>query len=330
VNCLGWILALAGPGSGQLTKVVPVVAAPSAFHQWITAPLFTCVLPVPVFVLLAPLMWLMFRGTWRELDTEAQRERGRILATGGWDARPAVACVIVAVVLTMQEYYGGSRTYNSVIYPLLADWDQGWLKGLVKLSRYNNLYSYGWWSFTRILGYVIIPLAAWKILFRKDSLLDMGFRVSGFFRHAWIYLLSLLIVLPAVYIVAGQPEFGNYYPFYKQSSRSWFDLLAWEAMYFAQFLGLEIFFRGWMLGALRKTLGSAAIFAMALPYCMIHYGKPYLEAHGAILAGIFLGSVAMKTRSIYAGFLVHITVAVAMDLLALHNSNALPTVLFRP
>jgi len=75
---------------------------------------------------------------------------------------------------------------------------------------------------------------------------------------------------------------------------------------------------------LRRTMGSAAIFVMAVPYCMIHYGKPYLEAHGAIVAGVVLGSLAMRTRSIYAGFLLHITVAVGMDLLSLYKRGAIP------
>jgi membrane protease YdiL (CAAX protease family) len=97
-------------------------------------------------------------------------------------------------------------------------------------------------------------------------------------------------------------------------------------IYFAQFLALEFFFRGWMIAVLRRTLGIAAIFAMAVPYCMIHYGKPYLEAHGAIVAGVVLGSLSMKTRSIYAGFLLHITVAFGMDFLSLYKRGALPTV----
>jgi hypothetical protein len=63
---------------------------------------------------------------------------------------------------------------------------------------------------------------------------------------------------------------------------------------------------------------------MAVPYCMIHYGKPYLEASGAVIAGIALGSLSMKTKSIYQGFLVHITVAGMMDWLALSHRNALP------
>ena len=73
-------------------------------------------------------------------------------------------------------------------------------------------------------------------------------------------------------------------------------------------------------------MGAGAIFVMAVPYCMIHYGKPYLEAHGAIVAGIVLGSLAMRTRSIYSGFLVHITVAFSMDFLSLWRRGSLPKV----
>lgn len=324
MNAGGWTLALAAP----LAKVGE--EGPSAFHQWLESPLVKAPLPIPIFILLVPLFWLLFRSTWRELDIEAQRERGHMLATGKWDARPAAACIIVALVLTVQEYYGGGRTYQTMIRPFLVEHQKGVLEGIINTAKYDQLYSYAWWAFARVFGYVLVPLPIWKLLFPRDSLLDMGFRISGFIRHWWIYVVSLCVVIPAMFLVASQPDFGTYYPFYKLASRSWFDLAAWELMYFAQFLALEIFFRGWMLGALRKTVGSAAIFAMAMPYCMIHYGKPYLEAHGAIVAGIFLGSLAMKTRSIYAGFLVHITVALLMDLLSLYNRGTLPTKLFSP
>jgi len=40
-----------------------------------------------------------------------------------------------------------------------------------------------------------------------------------------------------------------------------------------------------------------------------------------------LGSLAMRTRSIYAGFLVHGTVAVLMDVLALSRRGYLPSAL---
>jgi membrane protease YdiL (CAAX protease family) len=77
-------------------------------------------------------------------------------------------------------------------------------------------------------------------------------------------------------------------------------------------------------------MGSTAIFVMSVPYCMIHFGKPYLEAHGAIVAGVVLGSLSMKTRSIYGGFLLHVSVAVLMDLLALYKRSGLPNVFWAP
>ena len=195
----------------------------------------------------------------------------------------------------------------------------------VQLELFSELYGYVWWALARIIGYVAIPILTWKVLFREDKILDMGLHVKGFFSHLGLYAVSLAVVLIAMAILSNQRDFLTYYPFYKGASRSWLDYLSWEACYFAQFFALEFYFRGFLLQALRKKMGSAAIFAVAVPYCMIHYGKPYLEAHGAIIAGVVLGSLAMKTRSIYAGFLVHIVVAALMDYYALASRNGIPT-----
>lgn len=292
---------------------------------WLEQAHIKAFLPVPVIVLLAPIVWLFFRSTWLELDYEAQRERQKTLAAGKVDLRPALMFVIAGVVLTMQEYYGGRGTYDLYIRPWLAK-QHALYPDLIQLPKYDELYGYAWWSSTRVVGYVFVPFAVYKLCFPKDSLLDLGLRLRGFRQHAWIYGLCFAVVIPSMLLVAKQPDFGTYYPFYKNSSRSWFDLIAWETMYFAQFFALELFFRGIWLGSMRKSLGSGAIFAMSVPYAMIHYGKPYLEAHGAIVAGIVLGSLSMKTRSIYLGFLLHVTVALSMDLLALWQRNALPAV----
>lgn len=286
--------------------------------------------PVAAYAVLAPLLLFVFRRTWRELDVDAHEHQRKLLADGGYDRRPLVLFLITALVLTLQEYYGGRDFFDQHLRPWLANIDRGTgpLALYVDIRKYGDLYSYGWWALARVLGYVFIPMALWKIVFRKDSLLDMGLRGRGFLGHAWIYLLCLGAVVPAVFIVSRSPDFGTYYPFYKLSSRSWLDFLLWESMYFAQFFALEVFFRGFWLSALRRSLGSSAIFAMCVPYCMIHYGKPFLEAAGATIAGIALGSLAMRTRSIYSGFLVHITVALLMDVLALFHRDALPHVFF--
>ncbi len=325
-------------------------------------PPIKALLPLPILAAIAPALWWFFRDTWKRLDRErvtqmnaacpprsnavptqrfwsrwgkperSQRRARRLPAKSGRaagiaaapqvDYRPAACLVIVAIVLTLHEYYGGRSFFESSIRPVLAEFAEhhNWLR----FKQYDELFSYAWWVFARVSGYTF-PLVLWKLLFPKDSILDMGLRTRGFFSHIWIYAVCLAIVVVAMLALATQPEFLNYYPFYKKCSRSWFDFLAWESMYWLQFFALELFFRGWMLAALRRTMGMAAIFVMVVPYCMIHYGKPYLEAHAAIVAGVVLGSLAMRTRSIYAGFLVHISVAVLMDTMALASRDALPT-----
>ncbi len=137
----GWVVGLAAPIAGAVAQAVP-----SAFHQWLESPLIKAPVPIPFFVLLIPLFWFLFRGTWRELDVEAQRNRGQILASGKWDSRPAVACVIIALILTMQEYYGGGQTYQSVIRPFLTEQEKGVLGALINMSKYDKLYGYAWWD----------------------------------------------------------------------------------------------------------------------------------------------------------------------------------------
>ena len=282
-------------------------------------------LPAPLLFVIAVVVWLFFRGTWRELDEDALRFRAETHAKGKMDLRPYVALLMIAIILAMQEYYGNRVWWDVAVVPLLKKAEAN--HPGIHFTKYDELYAFGWWSFSRAAGYGL-PFVVWRFFFPQDSLRDLGFRTKGFFDHVWIYGLFLAVVVPAMFVVAQSPDFGAYYPFYKQSSRSWFDFLVWEAMYFAQFFALEMFFRGFFLGALRRSFGSGAIFAMCVPYCMIHFGKPYLEACGAIIAGVALGSLSMKTRSIYQGFMLHITVAALMDWLSLRHRKATPLHLF--
>jgi membrane protease YdiL (CAAX protease family) len=288
--------------------------------------------PVGGYLLAGPILWLLFRNTWRQLDAEAAEHRQAQQANGSYDYRPLAMCAIAALILTMQEYYGGRGFFYAVLRPWLRDRELSYaLTGhgigrWLHIDLYSELYSFGWWSATRFLGYVVVPLTVWKLAFRKDSVIDMaGLRVRGLLKHAWIYGACLLVVIPLVFVVSRSPEFANYYPFYKDCSRSWVEFLSWEAMYVLQFFALEIYFRGFWVQGLRRTLGSGAIFVMCVPYVMIHYGKPYLESCGALIAGVALGSLAARTKSIYSGFGVHITVALLMDVLGVRQGGGLPT-----
>ena len=240
-------------------------------------------------------------------DRSGGRARGEAATVqAGWDFRPLVVLITVAVSLTLQEYIG-EREFFTRHFPDLA------------YGEYGELMRHGWWALWRFLGYVVIPVIV-ILCMPGERVRDYYLSFKNFRSKAGIYLVLFLLILPVV--IAAPHLFPNFYltyPFYKWANRSAFDLWAWEAMYAVQFMSLEFFFRGFMLKALRPRFGSYAIFVMVVPYCMIHYGKPMPETLGAIVAGTVLGTLAMRTRSIWGGVLIHIAVAITMDMMAVNH-----------
>jgi membrane protease YdiL (CAAX protease family) len=241
-------------------------------------------------------------GQWTAIDRETVREPGE---AGTFSYKVLLVLVMVAVALTVQEYIGDRSYFDRVLHKLAS-------------PKYFELQSFAWWSSWRVIGYVLLP-SILIICLPNEHLRDYHVSLRGFWKHLWIYLVLFLCVLPAVLYASTTPAFRHTYPFYRLANRSQFDLWTWEGLYAAQFVSLEFFFRGFILNALRRRLGANAIFVMIVPYCMIHYGKPLPETLGAIGAGLILGTLAMRTKSIWGGVLIHIGVAITMDVLALHG-----------
>lgn len=276
-----------------------------------------------------------FYDTWKEIDREAAAERAAREAAGktGYDWRPLVVFATGAVFLALMEYFGHAPTLHAIVgaFPRAEDGD-GFFDVLQRSAfweppfpnRPRGLTDFVWWSGWRVLGFFLLPAIVVKLVLR-ERLSDYGLSTAGFLRHAWIYVVFFGIVLVAVVVVSFEEDgFQSYYPFYKHASRSWYDFWAWELLYAAQFFSLEFFFRGFWLKAAKTSMGSHAIYAMVVPYCMIHFGKPFLETLAAILAGIVLGTLALRTRSIWSGFLIHVSVAISMDLAVLLQTSGLP------
>ena len=222
-----------------------------------------------------------------------------------FDWRIMVVLVACAVSLSFQEYYGDRTIFASAFKER-------------KGGSYFELESFGWWTGWRFIGYLVFPMLV-VLLMKGERIRDYYIRPKNFIRHLPIYIGLFLLVLPAVLIAAKTDSFKLTYPFYKLSNRSSFDFWAWQAMYWVQFISLEFFFRGFMLKALAPRFGSGAIFVMIVPYCMIHFGKPLPETLGAIIAGVVLGTLAMRTKSIWGGAFIHIAVALTMDSLAVSD-----------
>jgi membrane protease YdiL (CAAX protease family) len=236
---------------------------------------------------------------WRAIDRETDRGAQR---PGETSTLVLAILVTAAVSLTIQEYFGDHRVFEELYGRQIGD-------------EYYDLYSFVWWTGWRVGGYLLPPLLVLVLLGQPIG--DYHLSARGFFRHLPIYVVLYLGVLPLVIAASHTPAFRETYPFYRLANRSQLDLWSWEAMYAMQFVALEIFFRGFLLHGLRRALGANAIFVMIVPYCMIHFQKPMAETFGAIIAGLVLGTLAMRTRSIWGGVAIHAAVALTMDVLAL-------------
>lgn len=307
----GWLRAewpaIARLLSAIILTGVAITLARRAGTRWVTVGgTIASTVAVISFVLVDRKLrsWVKFLSIdqWRAIDDETDRtadEAGR----ASWVV--LVVLVVCAVSLTLQEYVGDRGAFER-IFPRRGR------------DMYYDLKGFAWWSSWRVLGYVILPMIA-ILCMPGQRLRDYHISLRGFVRHFWIYLLMFSLILFAVIEASTTKSFRHTYPFYRMANRSAFDLWTWEAFYAAQFLSLEFFFRGFLLQGLRKALGANAIFVMIVPYCMIHHGKPLPETLGAIGAGVILGTLAMRTRSIWGGVMIHVGVAVTMDVLALRG-----------
>ncbi|MBC7865877.1 MAG: CPBP family intramembrane metalloprotease [Bacteroidia bacterium] len=195
----------------------------------------------------------------------------------------------------------------------------------VKLDSWANhsgdsgLKHLAFWIIVLDIFYLFVPILFIKIFLKKEKLSEFGLSVK--LEKGWwkIYLLFMCFMFPLVYYFSGTTSFQSRYPFYNiaDSTPLWPKFWIWELLYFSQFFCLEFFFRGFMVHGLKEKLGIYSVFVMTIPYCMIHFGKPMPETISAIFAGLILGYLSYKNRSILLGFMLHITVAISMDLLAL-------------
>ena len=225
----------------------------------------------------------------------------------------AAVLVTAALALVLPHYFGRPHTFQKT----------AWLVAATSDLPYPDLHPHLYWALFKLVNYGLLPALCIKLVLR-ERIRDHGLRFVRE-RKAWLlYAAMVALVVPIAYIASTTPAFLRTYPKYPQAGQSLGALAIWELAYGFQFLMLEFFFRGFLIFALARYVGSLAIFVMVVPYAMIHFGKPLAECLGSILAGIALGTIALRTRSIYGGVAVHCAVAWSMDLFALAATGRLP------
>jgi hypothetical protein len=191
-------------------------------------------------------------------------------------------------------------------------------------SEYAHFHSLLYWVLMLNFFYLLVPVVIIRwYLKEKPSDFGLNFKVEkGFFKYYFVFMIFMLVL---VYWASTTSSFQHKYPFYNihHSDQLFPRFLIWEIVYCSQFFCLEFFFRGFMVKGLQSKFGVFSILIMTIPYCMIHFGKPMPETIGSVFAGLILGYISYHGKGIVPGFLMHITVALAMDGMALWQKGVI-------
>ena len=90
----------------------------------------------------------------------------------------------------------------------------------------------------------------------------------------------------------------------------------YEFFYLADFTFTELVFRGVLVIGMARLIGKDAVLPMVAVYAFLHFGKPLGETIGSVFGGYILGVIALKSKNIVGGCIIHIGVAFLMDIAA--------------
>lgn len=165
-----------------------------------------------------------------------------------------------------------------------------------------------------------VVLSVFGILISRWIRLDFGLRWN--FTQMRTYLLILALIGPVVIAASFLHDFQNAYPQYKPwlmdddafGMSNQLRSVVFTLCYSSGFVAVELLFRGALAIAMFQIMGTRAVLPMAAFYCAFHFGKPMGEAIASIFGGYLLGVLAIHGRSISGGIIVHLGVAMLMEL----------------
>ncbi|NVO02508.1 MAG: CPBP family intramembrane metalloprotease [Bacteroidetes bacterium] len=254
-------------------------------------------------------------------DTELLSVEYRSSRSTVFDYKAVFLAIIIALSLVMIEYIGKSPGYLNFISFLqtlgLGEFGKT-LKNALEVSPKSQINQLIYWVSIVFSFYFVLPIIVIKFIF-KEKLGDYGLKIGNAFKDYRIYLFMLVVMIPLVLYFSTTASFQERYPFYhlKLNEKLYPYFFVWQILYFFQFIGVEFFFRGFIVHGFKKQFGVYSILIMMIPYCMIHFGKPMPETIAAIFAGLVLGMLSLKSNSIWLGVAIHYSVAITMDLAAL-------------
>jgi membrane protease YdiL (CAAX protease family) len=159
----------------------------------------------------------------------------------------------------------------------------------------------------RVILYLIIPLIFILFVFR-ESPRNYGFSLGDWKAGLIITIAGIALMVPVILFLGNRnTSMIEYYNF-------WQDGLPWKT--FIDLIGWEFFFRGWILFGYARKFGPDALWLQAVPFALVHIGKPEVETLSTIFGGFAFGWVAWRTRSFLYPLLIHWFIATFIIIVA--------------
>ena len=189
----------------------------------------------------------------------------------------------------------------------LNGWEQWTELGSPLMYRY-------WWKHT--VAFVLLALVPMAVirLFAGWQLRDLGIRLRGSGREFVLVRGLGAVFVPVVWLASDLPSFRHTYPLIPAAADSAPLFRAHHGYFLLKWFAWEFFFRGLLLFGFERYIGSTAVLLSTLPFVVMHYAKPPVEMLSAVGAGFILCGIALRSRSILPGVLLHSLVALSTAL----------------
>ena len=160
----------------------------------------------------------------------------------------------------------------------------------------------------RVLLMGAIPIVLIVLLLR-DRPSRYGLRLGDARTGLVLAVTGCLVMIPIVLLAVRTPGFAAYYAPQVEAP---LDVVLTTAF---DVIPAELFFRGFLLFALLRSIGPVAVVVTTLPFAFAHLGKPELETMSTLGGGLIYGWLDWRTGSVLWSGLAH-TFILAFTVLA--------------
>lgn len=224
----------------------------------------------------------------------------------GMGLRPLWLTALATIAMVLYEYHGGGAH--------MPEW---FLRASMDLFDvpHRAFHAHLWSHASAVVLLMLVPLAACFVI-EGWTPRDLGFRLRGAGKETLVVLVLWAAMIPIVWLVHDTPSFASTYPRFRPAAHDVRLYLLYEGFYFVKWVAWEFFFRGFMLFGFGKDFLHRSVLVSTIPFTIMHFGKPELETMGALIAGLVLCYIALRSKSIWPGVLLHWLVASTMDFFA--------------